>query len=78
MLGPDSVVDAIKSGGSDGISIEVQRMYGVIPRAIGDIFEAINRVVGSDNAQIELSVQYLEIYNEKVQDLLTKGVNGVG
>mmetsp|Transcript_18982 Transcript_18982/g.25693 ORF Transcript_18982/g.25693 Transcript_18982/m.25693 type:complete len:90 (+) Transcript_18982:367-636(+) len=50
-------------------------MYGVIPRAIGDIFEAINRIVGSENAQIELSVQYLEIYNEKIQDLLSKGVN---
>ena len=49
-------------------------MYGIIPRAIGDIFEAINRIVGSENASIELSVQYLEIYNEKVQDLLAKGV----
>ena len=51
MLGPDSVVDAIKNG-SDGISVDVQRMYGVIPRAIGDIFEAINRLVTSENAQI--------------------------
>ena len=65
MLGPDSVVDAIKNGG-DGISLEVQRMYGIIPRAIGDIFDAINRIIGSENAQIELSVQYLEIYNEKI------------
>mmetsp|Transcript_24819 Transcript_24819/g.33230 ORF Transcript_24819/g.33230 Transcript_24819/m.33230 type:complete len:101 (-) Transcript_24819:3270-3572(-) len=65
MLGPDSVVDAIKNGG-EGISLEVQKMYGVIPRAIGDIFDAINRVVGSESAQIELSVQYLEIYNEKI------------
>ena len=73
MLGPDSVVEAIKNGG-DGISLDVQRMYGIIPRAIGDIFEAINRIVGSENASIELSVQYLEIYNEKVQDLLAKGV----
>ena len=78
MLGPDSVVEAIKDGGSEGISIDVQRMYGVIPRAIGDIFENINRVVGSDNAQIELSVQYLEIYNEKIQDLLSKTVNAQG
>jgi len=74
MLGPDSVVDAIKNG-SDGISLEVQRMYGVIPRAIGDIFEDINRVVEAEHAQIELSVQYLEIYNEKIQDLLSKGLN---
>ena len=70
MLGPDSVVDAIKNGG-DGISLEVQRMYGVIPRAIGDIFEAINRIVEAEGSQIELSVQYLEIYNEKMQDLLS-------
>ena len=75
MLGPDSVVDAIKNG-ADGISDEVQKMYGIIPRAIGDIFDAINRIVGSENAAIELSVQYLEIYNEKIQDLLGKGVHG--
>lgn len=42
MLGPDEVVDAIKEGGSTGISDEVQEMYGLIPRAIGEIFEAIN------------------------------------
>ena len=47
-------------------------MYGVIPRAIGDIFEAINRQVEAEGAQVELSVQYLEIYNEKVQDLLSR------
>ena len=73
MLGPDSVVDAIKNGG-DGISLEVQMMYGIIPRAIGDIFQAINRIVDAEGAQIELSVQYLEIYNEKVKDLLSRGV----
>lgn len=55
MLGPDSVVDAIKNG-NEGISLEVQRMYGVIPRAIGDIFEAINRLIDAEGAQIELSV----------------------
>ena len=56
MLGPDSVVDAIKDGGADGISMDVQRMYGIIPRAIGDIFEAINRTVEAEGASIELSV----------------------
>ena len=73
MLGPDSVVDAIKNGG-DGVSLEVQKMYGVIPRAIGDIFEQINRLIEAEGASIELSVQYLEIYNEKVQDLLSQSI----
>ena len=70
MLGPDSVVDAIKNGG-DGIDLEVQRQYGIIPRCIGDIFQAINRLVEAEGSQVELSVQYLEIYNEKVKDLLS-------
>ena len=65
MLGPDSVVDAIKEGGSEGIAEEVQEMYGLIPRAVGEIFEEINRLnESSEGARIELSVQYLEIYNE--------------
>ena len=72
MLGPDSVVEAIKEGGSAGIPEEVQEMYGLIPRAIGEIFEAINRVnETSQGATIELSVQYLEIYNEQIMDLLS-------
>ena len=55
MLGPDEVVDAIKEGG-DGVTVEVMKMYGIIPRAIGDIFEAINRIVGSEQSSVELSV----------------------
>ena len=75
MLGPDSVVEAITNGG-EGIPHEVQVMHGIIPTAIGDIFQAINRIVDAEGAQIELSVQYLEIYNEKVKDLLAKNVSG--
>lgn len=48
-------------------------MYGLIPRAIGEIFEEINRLnESSEGTRIELSVQYLEIYNEQVMDLLSK------
>ena len=72
MLGPDSVVEAIKEGGADGIPEDVQEMYGLIPRAIGEIFEAINKVnEAGQGSRIELSVQYLEIYNEQVMDLLS-------
>ena len=44
MLGPDEVGEAIKEGGSGSIPEEVQEMYGIIPRAIGDIFEAIETI----------------------------------
>ncbi len=57
MLGPDSVVDAIKDGGSEQIPEEVQEMYGLIPRAIGEIFEAINQINESDKGtRIEMAV----------------------
>lgn len=36
MLGPESVVELIKSGGE--ISENIQSQYGIIPRAIRDIF----------------------------------------
>ena len=73
MLGPDEVVDAIKEGGSAGIPEEVQEMYGLIPRAIGEIFEAINLYSEiQKGTTFQLSVQYLEIYNEQVMDLLSR------
>lgn len=57
MLGPDSVVDAIKEGGSGSIPEDVQEMYGLIPRAIVDIFEAIETINGTDaGTTIELFV----------------------
>lgn len=36
MLGPEEVIEVIKKGGN--ISEEVQSQYGIIPRAIRDIF----------------------------------------
>ena len=52
-------------------------MYGLIPRAIGEIFEEINRInETAEGTSIQLSVQYLEIYNEQVQDLLSRTPKG--
>jgi len=57
MLGPDSVVEAIKDGGSEQIPEDVQEMYGLIPRAIGEIFEAINQInESSKGTRIEMAV----------------------
>lgn len=74
MLGPDSVVDAIKAG-SETVPDEVQSMYGVIPRAIGDIFVAMNRIIEAEGASFALSVNYFEIYNESINDLLSSNPN---
>lgn len=43
MLGPETVVDVIKSG--QEIPDEVQAQYGIIPRAIRDIFEHMNNSI---------------------------------
>ena len=40
MLGPESVIEVIKKGGD--ISEEVQAQYGIIPRAIRDLFAYMN------------------------------------
>ena len=42
MLGPDPVVDVIKKG-DQNVPGEIQDLYGIIPRAIYDIFVEINR-----------------------------------
>lgn len=47
-------------------------MYGLIPRTIEDIFRHIMQVQESQEASVELSVQYIEIYLEKIRDLLCK------
>ena len=43
MLGPDEVVNLIKSG--ETIPEEVQNLYGIIPRTIRDIFEYMNTAI---------------------------------
>jgi centromeric protein E len=71
MLGPDEVVDVIKEG-VDDVSPEMQMNYGIIPRAVIDIFSAINTSVTSDpTATFDINVSYLEIYNEQVNNMLT-------
>ena len=42
MLGPETVIDTIKSGRQDVIE-DVQKMYGIIPRAIFDFFAYMNK-----------------------------------
>ena len=71
MLGPDEVVDVIKQG-VDNVPIEMQMKYGIIPLSVIQIFTRINGILDSDKtASFEMKCQYIEIYNEKVNDLLS-------
>ena len=65
MLGPDIVVETITKGVAEenaAVPEEVQDLYGVIPRAIFDIFNEINRMIEAHGAQVELKINYYEIY----------------
>lgn len=79
MLGPDIVVETITQGVTDenagGVPEEVQDLYGIIPRAIFDIFNEINRLMEAHGATIELKVNYFEIYQEIFNDLLSTNPN---
>ena len=68
MLGPETVIETIKNGGE--IPDEVQAQYGIIPRAIRDIFEFMNYSIEREGAQFELMMNYFEIYKESLNDLL--------
>lgn len=52
--------------------LETQKLYGIIPRAINDIFTIINQEMETNKTQFSLRVNYYEIYNEKFNDLLSK------
>lgn len=47
-------------------------MYGIIPRAIRDLFEFVNRAVEQDGAQFQIQMNYFEIYKESLNNLLSK------
>ena len=46
-------------------------MYGIIPRAIRDLFEYINYSISADQASFEVYMNYYEIYMESLNNLLS-------
>ena len=68
MLGPEEVVEVIKRGGD--IPEGIQSLYGIIPRAIRDVFTFMNKAIEQEQCQFELLINYFEIYKESLNDLL--------
>ncbi|KAJ5900044.1 hypothetical protein N7495_004788 [Penicillium taxi] len=50
--------------------------YGVIPRICQSLFERINGIQQDKNLKCTVEVSYLEIYNERVRDLLNPSNKG--
>jgi hypothetical protein len=70
MTGPETVTDNLKNNFSN-IGEDVQRLFGIIPRACIDIFQGINAFI-AEGCQVKLTSSYIETYMEKVYDLLAK------
>lgn len=51
-----------------GPSIEDEKLKGVIPRIIGDIFKEVQKA--PDYMEFTVKASYLEIYLERIRDLL--------
>ena len=68
IVGPEEIVDYLCKD-FDSVPLDVQKLYGVIPRATIEIFNAINEFI-SHGASISLKASYIEIYNESITCLL--------
>lgn len=53
---------------SQGPSIEDENLKGIIPRIIGDIFKEVQKA--PDYMEFTVKASYLEIYLERIRDLL--------
>ena len=68
MLGPEEVIDFIKTGQTN---TDVEKLYGIIPRAIRDLFIYVNTLIEEEGAQFQISMNYFELFKESLNNLLS-------
>lgn len=73
MLGPDEVVEQLAKDFSS-VPENVQQMYGITPRAVIQMFEAIGEFT-ANGSQCSLITSYIEVYNETIKCLLSRKEN---
>ena len=68
IVGPEDIIDFLCND-FETVPSDIQKLYGVIPRATIEIFNCINELV-SHGAAVSLKASYIEIYNESIICLL--------
>jgi hypothetical protein len=56
-------------------NLEVEAGRGLVPRVITDMFDLIGKA--PEETQFMIKVSYVEIYNEKVKDLISDNKEGL-
>ncbi|CAK0905732.1 unnamed protein product [Prorocentrum cordatum] len=65
-------------GNKDNSDIDDPNLRGMLPRVVERLFDRIAEITsGGSGSTITCTVQYYEIYNEAINDLLAKKVEGV-
>lgn len=75
MLGPESVIDTIKKG-EQNVAEDIQKQYGIIPRAIFDFFAYMNNQIDQEGSKFKVQMNYFEIYMESLNNLIGDNFNG--
>lgn len=68
MTGDENVTESLAQS-FNNIPENVQRIFGIIPRACIQIFQGINEFI-KQGCQCKLTSSYVEVYMEKIYDLL--------
>lgn len=70
MLGPEEVTEILINS-KDNISPETAEMFGITPRATFHVFDSI-REGQAKGTVYNLKVSYVEVYNEMINDILSR------
>jgi kinesin family member 5 len=72
MLGPEEVTEVLINQ-YDNVPQHIQEMFGIIPRCTDQIFSIMNQGI-RQGSTFSMSVSYIEVYNEMINDILANPV----
>ena len=72
MLG-EGLEEALRAGSARGNPVALAPGWGVIPRAVTDLFELLHKDQKGGSRHVEVTCSYMQIYQDRLYDLLTDG-----